>query len=36
MDKEQAVLEQLILGDFKKWSSTALISTFINYAKQKW
>ena len=24
MDKEQAVYEQIILSDFKKWSSTAL------------
>ena len=31
MDKEQAVFEQLTLGDFKKWSSTTL-KTFNNYA----
>ena len=30
MDKEQTVFEQLILSDFKKWSSTAL-ETFNNY-----
>ena len=30
MDKEQAVFEQLILSDFKKWSSTA-VETFNNY-----
>ena len=30
MDKEQAVFEQLILSDFKKWSSSAL-KTFNNY-----
>ena len=32
MDKEQAVFEQLTLGDFKKWSSTVL-QTFNNYAR---
>ena len=30
MDEEQAVLEQLTLNDFKKWSSTAF-KTFNNY-----
>ena len=30
MDKEQAVFEQLILSNFKKWSSSAL-KTFNNY-----
>ena len=30
MDKEQAVFEQFILSDFKKWSSTRL-EIFNNY-----
>ena len=30
MDKEQAVFEQLILSNFKKWSFSAL-KTFNNY-----
>ena len=31
MDDEEALLEQLILRQFKKWSSTALLKTFSNY-----
>lgn len=32
MDKEQAVIEQLTLTDFKMWDSTTL-NTFNNYSK---